>query len=194
VPICVVVLTKAASGRQLLENFQQKSIQLSNYSFVKPYLDPNKSNPSLDIDFTEEEEGTLQGLKAVEVKDVKLLNPKLSRKSRQRNLALWLMPFGFFAGLSFTQMTNLTTFQNLGAPTWSEALIGGLLGLGSGLIGSFTAAASINEEKDKEIKKLLKKNQEGKWLLILETPFGIELPWESIQEVNPIEIIGIDES
>ena len=56
----------------------------------------------------------------------------------------WLMPFGFLAGLSFSNMTNLTTFSFLNLNTFGESLVGGLLGLGSGYIGSFFAAGSIN--------------------------------------------------
>ena len=62
--------------------------------------------------------------------DVDRLNPAMARRQRQRSMARWLIPFGFFAGVTFTQITDLNTFSSLG--TWAEPLIGGLLGLGSG--------------------------------------------------------------
>ena len=54
------------------------------------------------------------------------LNPAFARQRRQKGMALWLIPFGFLAGLTFTQITDLHTFSALGP--WGEPLIGGLLG------------------------------------------------------------------
>ena len=51
---------------------------------------------------------------------------------------------GFFAGCTFTQITTLDTFASFGS--WGEAFIGGLMGMGSGLMGSYAAAASVPSE------------------------------------------------
>ena len=72
------------------------------------------------------------------LQEVAALNPALARRRRQKGMALWLVPFGFFAGLTFTQITDLHTFSLLGP--WGEPLVGGLLGMGSGWLGSFVAA------------------------------------------------------
>ena len=104
----------------------------------------------------------------------------------------WLMPFGFLAGLSFSNMTNLTTFNFLNLNSIGESLLGGLLGLGSGYIGSFFASGSINLNRNKEIRPLLNANKDGKWLIILENQPGYELPWNLIREANPIDIIFLE--
>ena len=110
-------------------------------------------------------------------------------------MALWLMPFGFIAGLTFSLMTGLNTFENLGIRigSWSEPLIAGLLGMASGWIGSYTAAFSVNSEKNDELRSLRRLGEEGKWLLLLETPFGVELPWQFIQEINPSQIVRFND-
>jgi hypothetical protein len=50
-------------------------------------------------------------------------------------MAIWLVPFGFAGGFVFDTITGLDTF------TWTgrlgNQLLGGLLGAGSGLMGSF---------------------------------------------------------
>ena len=53
-----------------------------------------------------------QGETAME--EVAVLNPSFARRRRQRSMALWLIPFGFLAGLTFTQITDLHTFAALG--------------------------------------------------------------------------------
>tara|TARA_Y100001968_G_scaffold95250_1_gene85504 strand:- start:1040 stop:1486 length:447 start_codon:yes stop_codon:yes gene_type:complete len=123
--------------------------------------------------------------------NVKLLNPNIARKERQKTLAIWLIPFGFIAGLSFSQMTDLKTFGEMGFPNQFEKLIGGLVGMISGWLGSFFAAGGINSENDDDIRALRKKSEQGFWLLILELPIEIELPWEILQETNCLEIIRI---
>ena len=69
---------------------------------------------------------------------VERLDPAAGRRRRQRSMMRWLLPFGFLAGLTFTQITDLHTFSALGS--WGEPLIGGLLGMASGWMGSFAAA------------------------------------------------------
>ena len=86
-------------------------------------------------------------------------------------------------------MTNLSTFSFLNLNAVGESLIGGLLGLGSGYIGSFFAAGSINLNRNKEIRPLLNANKEGKWLIFLEDQDGFELPWNLLKESEPLDII-----
>ena len=37
---------------------------------------------------------------------VERLDPTTARRRRQRSMARWLLPFGFLAGLTFTQITD----------------------------------------------------------------------------------------
>jgi hypothetical protein len=104
----------------------------------------------------------------------------------------WLLPFGFLAGFTFTQITDLHTFSALGP--WAEPLIGGLLGLGSGWMGSFAAAASVTSEEDDRIRILRNRLQEGNWLLLIDPAPGSEPPWGLIQQARPKAVVRLGES
>ena len=64
-----------------------------------------------------------------------LRNPKEAAWRQVRIMATWLVPFGFGGGFIFDTITGLNTFPWAG--TLGNQLIGGLLGAGSGLMGSF---------------------------------------------------------
>jgi len=123
---------------------------------------------------------------------VERLNPAVGRKKRQGSMARWLMPFGFMAGLTFTQITDLHTFDAFGP--WGEPVIGGLLGMGSGWMGSFAAAASVRSEEDDRIRGLRNRLEEGNWLLLVETAPGVEMPWTALQQVRPQAVVRLGET
>ncbi|MFM7237631.1 MAG: hypothetical protein ACKOYK_12865 [Cyanobium sp.] len=123
--------------------------------------------------------------------EVEELNPAFARKRRQQGMALWLIPFGFLAGLTFTQITDLHTFSALGP--WGEPLIGGLLGMGSGWLGSFVAAASVTSEADDRIRTLRNRLEEGSWLLLLQPAPGAEVPWTLLQQARPKAVVRLGE-
>lgn len=123
---------------------------------------------------------------------VERLNPAAGRRRRQRSMARWLIPFGFFAGLTFTFIANLDTFAFAG--DWGSHLIGGLLGLGSGWMGSFAAAASVRSEQDDRVRSLRNRVEEGNWLLLVETAAGTEMPWSTLQQARPKAVVRLDEA
>ena len=102
------------------------------------------------------------------------------------------MPFGFFAGVTFTFMTDLDTFAFAGEV--GSHLIGGLLGLGSGLMGSYAAAASVSSDSDDRIRALRNRLEEGNWLLLLETATGVEVPWTRLQEAKPQSVVRLSDN
>lgn len=120
------------------------------------------------------------------------LDPAAPRRARQRSMARWLLPFGFLAGLTFTYITNLHTFAYFGA--WSQHLIGALLGLVSGWMGSFAAAASVNGEEDDRIRGLRNRLAEGNWLLLVETAPGVDVPWTTLQQARPRAVVRLADS
>lgn len=126
------------------------------------------------------------------LEEVEQLNPAFSRQRRQKRMAFWLMPFGFLAGLTFTQITDLQTFSALGP--WGEPLLGGLLGMGSGWMGSYVAAASVNSEIDDRIRTLRNRLEEGSWLLLLEPAAGVEVPWTLLQQAKPKAVVRLGEA
>ena len=121
--------------------------------------------------------------------EVARLNPAVARQARQQAMARWLIPFGFLAGLTFTYITDLDTFAFAGA--WSQHLIGALLGMGSGWMGSFAAAASVRSEEDDRIRSLRNRVEEGNWLLLAETANGIDMPWTSLQQAKPLAVVRL---
>ena len=126
------------------------------------------------------------------LEDVERLNPATGRRRRQRSLARWLIPFGFFAGFTFTFITDLDTFAFAGP--WGSHLIGGLLGLGSGWMGSFAAAASVRSEEDDRVRSLRNRLEEGSWLLLVETAAGTEMPWSTLQHARPQAVVRLGDS
>jgi hypothetical protein len=63
-----------------------------------------------------------------------LIDPNEQAKKQSQLMAIWLVPFGFVAGLTFNLITGLNTFPWAGGV--GNALIGGLLGAGAGAMGS----------------------------------------------------------
>lgn len=121
--------------------------------------------------------------------EVARLNPAVARRARQQGMARWLIPFGFLAGLTFTYITDLDTFAFAGV--WSQHLIGALLGMGSGWMGSFAAAASVRSEEDDRIRSLRNRVEEGNWLLLAETANGVDMPWISLQQAKPLAVVRL---
>ncbi len=187
-PICAVVFKERGPADMLDEQLVQTATPLRRCELVPPSKIPPGSfipsaGPATD--------NKKSRIKTLQIDKVPFLNPKLARQQRQKAMSIWLMPFGFLAGLTFTQMTGLSTFSNLGLEIqpWGESLIGSLLGMFSGLLGSYVATASVNSDNADDINVLRKRNEEGLWLLLLETPIGIELPWQILKSAQPEEIM-----
>ena len=181
----VIILKEKKPAKELLLKLREAQTPILNCDLVEP-LD-NKSDHENSNSDTFEEVFTNQ----TNFNNIKLLNPALARKDRQKTLASWLIPFGFIAGLSFSQMTDLKTFADMGFPNQLEKLLGGLVGMISGALGSFFSAGGISEETVDDLKVIRKKSEEGFWLLILELPLEIEPPWVILKEINSLEIITL---
>tara|TARA_Y100001968_G_scaffold116191_1_gene105579 strand:+ start:3885 stop:4457 length:573 start_codon:yes stop_codon:yes gene_type:complete len=187
--ICVVVFKNISAAVELQTKLQSKG----NGLFKIQLIQPNISNPESLISDEIKDSPKINSTRSVNIDTVKLLSPKLARKLRQKTMAFWLMPFGFITGLAFTKMTGLQTFSKLGLDPISEPLIGSFLGMSSGLIGSYFAAGSINTDINDDIGSIRKLNKEGLWLLLIETPFEIELPWEDLKASKNYKLIRIND-
>ena len=182
---CVIVLKGKRPAKELILKLREAQTPILNCDLVEP-LSHQKSPQDSDQEISEKE-----FTKQLKFNNVKLLNPALERTERRKGLATWLIPFGFIAGLSFSQMTALETFTDMGFPNQFEKLLGGIVGMISGWLGSFFSAGGINQDIDEDIRTLRKKSEQGFWLIILETPIEIELPWVILKEINSVEIITI---
>ena len=182
---CVIVFKGRQPAEELLLKLREAQTPILNCDLIEP-LNNKPDSEGSNLENSEE-----VFMNPANFNNVKLLNPNLSRKDRQKALATWLIPFGFIAGLSFSEMTDLKTFSDMGFPNQLEKLIGGLVGMISGWLGSFFAAGSINQENNDDIRALRKKSEQGFWLIILELPIEMELPWELLKQINCLEIITI---
>lgn len=174
-PVCVLVLNERDAAESLVTSLRDAGTHLLRVALVAPDAEPTSPG----------------GLTAERMDDVDLLNPNLARNRRQRSMSRWLMPFGFLAGATFTQITTLDTFARFG--TIGEVVIGGLLGLGSGLMGSYAAAASVPSDNEDGVRILRNRHKENAWLLLLETRPGVELPWTLVQKVRPQQVVRLSE-
>ena len=179
---CILVFDDFEKCLILTNTFQEKSIFLSELTLIIPEY------KQLSI----EQQSTINKFKFIKIEaleNIRVLNPKLDRKLRQQNMKKWLMPFGFIAGLTFSNMTNLSTFSFLGLDSFGESLVGGALGTASGYLGSIVASASINLNRKKEIRSIINFYKNGKWLMLIESQIGYELPWNLIKESKLQDII-----
>ncbi len=189
--ICIVVLENSRKANEICQKLQAASVPLAKRHLIRP-KGLNQSLESIENqNKRQKDELNSLEIEPIDLDQVKLLNPKLGRKLRQRTMAIWLGPFGFITGISFTQMTGLTTFSDLGLGALGETFTGGLLGLGAGLIGSYFASTSVSSLPDEDIQSIIKLSQKGFWLLFLETPFEVELPWSLLKDSNPIDLVRL---
>jgi len=70
-----------------------------------------------------------------------LIDPNEEAKKQVRLMAIWLIPFGFFAGFTFSFITGLETFAWAGQI--GNHIIGGLLGAVSGALGSVVSGGGV---------------------------------------------------
>lgn len=70
-----------------------------------------------------------------------LIDPNEEAKKQVRLMAVWLIPFGFFAGFTFSFITGLETFAWAGQI--GNHIIGGLLGAVSGALGSVVSGGGV---------------------------------------------------
>ncbi len=172
---------------KLFSVFKEKSVILSEAILIPPITEKISSD---ETELLNAKANIL--FKYQKFEDIRILNPKLDRKLRQKDMSKWLMPFGFIAGIAFSNMTNLSTFSFLGLNNIGESLIGGLLGMVSGYLGSVFASASININRNKELRPIINLNKEGKWLVLLENQIGTELPWDVIKQSEAKDIIFLE--
>ena len=183
----IVIFNELERCIDLINIFKDRSVFLSEFLLILPSKEKITNDQQQLLNLS-----TNNLLKYDEIENVRILNPKLDRKIRQKNMRTWLMPFGFLTGVAFSNMTNLSTFSFLGLNNIGESLMGGLLGMGSGYLGSIVSSASINFNRNKELRSIIDLNKEGKWLLLLENQIGTELPWALIKQSEPRDIIFLE--
>ena len=183
----IVIFEDIEKCIDLFNAFKEESVMLSEAILIPPLSE--KISPD-ETELLNSKENIL--FKSQNFEDIRILNPKLDRNIRQKDMSRWLMPFGFIAGIAFSNMTNLSTFSFLGLNNIGETLIGGLLGMGSGYLGSVISSRSININRNKELRPIINLNKEGKWLILIENQIGTELPWSLIKQSDAKDIIFLE--
>ena len=183
---CILIFDDLQKSLELIKSFEGKTFFLLENLLISPYEEKISSLQKSLL------KGSENDINITTIDKVRILNPKLDRNLRQSSMRNWLMPFGFLAGLTFSNMTNLSTFDFLGLNQIGDSILGGILGMGSGLLGSIVASASINLNRNKEIRPILNFNKAGKWIILLENQVGYELPWQIIKESEPIDMIFLE--
>ena len=93
-----------------------------------------------------------------------LFDPTLLKWQSMKRMMLWLLPFGFFAGVTFNQITQLTIVPGLGHV--GDGFIGGLFGLGAAAMGSFAYGGGAQLYLDKDLVPFAKRLENGKYLVM----------------------------
>ncbi|MEA5553814.1 hypothetical protein VB713_23020 [Anabaena cylindrica UHCC 0172] len=70
-----------------------------------------------------------------------LIDPKEQAQKQAKLMSFWLVPFGFFAGFTFSLITGLDTFAWAGEI--GNHVVGGLLGAGAGGMGSVFVGGGV---------------------------------------------------
>ncbi len=183
----IVIFNELEKCLNLLKFFKDKSIILSESLLILPSKEKITSDQQQLLNLSKN-----SYIRSEEIDNIRILNPKLDRKIRQKYMRTWLMPFGFIAGIAFSNMTNLSTFSFLGLNNIGESFMGGILGMGSGYLGSIVSSASIKVNRNKELRSIIDLNKQGKWLVLLENQIGSELPWALIKQSEPVDIIFLE--
>jgi hypothetical protein len=85
--------------------------------------------------------GTILGRGYKSADEFGLIDPKEKAKKQVKLMAIWLVPFGFFAGFTFSLITGLDTFAWAGEI--GNHVVGGILGAGSGAMGSVFVGGGV---------------------------------------------------
>ena len=85
--------------------------------------------------------GTILGRGYKSADEFGLIDPKEKAKTQVKLMAIWLVPFGFFAGFTFSFITGLDTFAWAGEI--GNHVVGGILGAGSGAMGSVFVGGGV---------------------------------------------------
>lgn len=85
--------------------------------------------------------GTILGRGYKSADEFGLIDPKEEAKKQVKLMAIWLVPFGFFSGFTFSLITGLNTFAWAGEI--GNHVIGGILGAGSGAMGSVFVGGGV---------------------------------------------------
>ena len=84
----------------------------------------------------------------------------------KRFMSYWLVPFGFFAGIGFSLVTDLHTFAWAGSI--GNHIVGGLFGAFGGAMGSIFIGGGVGVATSSDSVPLRNRLDEGKYLIVVQ--------------------------
>ena len=131
---------------------------------------------------------TLLGKGQVLPAESNIYDPNQAVRTQIKRMLLWLVPFGFFAGFTFNQITGLTILAS--ASPLMNGLLGGLLGAPSGLLGAVFIGGGVKLfSRDPEDERFSQRVDAGKYMVVL---MGSELELRQANRIlrsHPYELI-----
>lgn len=94
------------------------------------------------------------------------IDPLVQGRKQAFLMSYWLVPFGFFAGVGFSLVTELQTFAWAG--TIGNHLIGGLLGAFGGAMGSIFVGGGVGVATSSDSVPMRNRLEEGKYLIVVQ--------------------------
>ena len=95
-----------------------------------------------------------------------LLDPSENARKQARLMAIWLVPFGFFSGASFSLITKLDTFAWAGEI--GNHVVGGILGAIAGGLGSLLVGGGFGIGLSGDALPYRNRLNAGKYLVVVE--------------------------
>ena len=118
------------------------------------------------------------------------IDPNQAARKQAQLMATWLMPFGFFGGITFSVISGLQTFAWAGE--MGNHAIGGLLGCLSGGMGALFVGGGVGLISGSgDALPYRNRLQEGKYLIVIQGSSGlIEQATTIIRPFEPENIQG----
>lgn len=96
-----------------------------------------------------------------------LINPNQAAQKQAQLMATWLVPFGFFGGVTFSVISGLNTFAWAGE--MGNHIVGGLLGAASGGLGALFVGGGVGLISGSgDALPYRNRLQEGKYLIVVQ--------------------------
>ena len=82
-----------------------------------------------------------------------------------KRMMVWVLPFGFFGGLTFNQITQLTILSEV--HTFFDSLLGGCLGTVAGAMGAFAGNGGLKLLRGPDAVPYTQRLQSGQYLVVV---------------------------
>ncbi|HIK37850.1 MAG: hypothetical protein NZ901_02035 [Geminocystis sp.] len=120
------------------------------------------------------------------------IDPSLQARKNAIRMAIWLIPFGFFAGYTFDLITTIDAFAWAGKP-WNH-IIGGFLGAIGGALGSIFVGGGIGFTSGSgDALSYRNRLNAGKYIVVVKGDNNIKnQATEIIRQFNPENLQGYE--